>query len=94
MNYLSKKVINYKYFIYKRFFDVLLRVVPDSQPKTQSELYKSIDADYYGYRDEKDGKLLDYESILETDRMSKERVFFNIWSKFIYIIRSVEIGSC
>jgi pre-mRNA-splicing factor ISY1 len=27
----------------------------------ESDLYKRVDADYYGYRDEEDGQLLAYE---------------------------------
>ena len=30
-------------------------------PKVEPDLYKRVDADYYGYRDEEDGELVDYE---------------------------------
>ncbi|KAF0492483.1 pre-mRNA-splicing factor ISY1-like [Gigaspora margarita] len=35
--------------------------VPTPQKRTRSDLYKNVDADYYGYRDEEDGLLLEYE---------------------------------
>jgi pre-mRNA-splicing factor ISY1 len=35
---------------------------PDAPRKTRAELYKNIDADYYGYRDEDDGLLLKLEA--------------------------------
>ena len=36
--------------------------VPDSSAlKSRGEMYKAVDADYYGYRDEDDGKLIAYE---------------------------------
>lgn len=36
--------------------------VPDSSAlKSRGEMYKAVDADYYGYRDEDDGKLVAYE---------------------------------
>ncbi|KAJ3294295.1 NineTeen Complex (NTC) component [Borealophlyctis nickersoniae] len=34
----------------------------DIQKKTRSDMYKRVDADYYGYRDEEDGALLTYET--------------------------------
>ncbi|KAJ9071926.1 NineTeen Complex (NTC) component [Entomophthora muscae] len=39
-------------------------VTPDV--KSRFELYRNVDADYYGYRDEADGELLDYEKSIET----------------------------
>ena len=30
--------------------------------KTRAELYRNVDADYYGYRDEEDGTLLEFEN--------------------------------
>ncbi|KAJ9057309.1 NineTeen Complex (NTC) component [Entomophthora muscae] len=41
-------------------------VTPDV--KSRFELYRNVDADYYGYRDEADGELLDYEKSIETQR--------------------------
>ncbi|CAG8565321.1 5821_t:CDS:10 [Acaulospora colombiana] len=35
--------------------------VPTPQKRTRFDLYKNVDADYYGYRDEEDGSLLEYE---------------------------------
>jgi pre-mRNA-splicing factor ISY1 len=29
--------------------------------KTRAELHRNVDADYYGYRDEEDGTLLEFE---------------------------------
>ncbi|CAG8574396.1 6807_t:CDS:2 [Paraglomus occultum] len=34
---------------------------PDLPKRTRFDLYKNVDADYYGYRDEEDGTLLEYE---------------------------------
>ncbi|KAJ3036145.1 NineTeen Complex (NTC) component [Rhizophlyctis rosea] len=34
---------------------------PQPEKKTRHELYTRVDADYYGYRDEDDGRLLEYE---------------------------------
>jgi pre-mRNA-splicing factor ISY1 len=34
--------------------------------KTRAELYRHIDADYYGYRDEEDGTLLEFEDEQES----------------------------
>lgn len=36
-----------------------------STKKQKSELQRSVDADYYGYRDEEDGSLLEYEEAQE-----------------------------
>ncbi|KAF9426298.1 NineTeen Complex (NTC) component [Podila epigama] len=40
--------------------------------KTRAELLRNVDADYYGYRDEEDGVLLDYEEEQEELAMEKE----------------------
>ncbi|KAF9916164.1 NineTeen Complex (NTC) component [Lobosporangium transversale] len=39
--------------------------------KTRAELYRHIDADYYGYRDEEDGTLLEFEEEQEEIAMKK-----------------------
>ncbi|KAI1317953.1 NineTeen Complex (NTC) component [Mortierella claussenii] len=39
--------------------------------KTRAELYRNVDADYYGYRDEEDGSLLEYEKEQENLAMAK-----------------------
>ncbi|KAF9108909.1 NineTeen Complex (NTC) component [Mortierella sp. AM989] len=39
--------------------------------KTRAELYRNIDADYYGYRDEEDGTLLEFEKEQEDIAMAK-----------------------
>ncbi|KAG0187614.1 NineTeen Complex (NTC) component [Apophysomyces sp. BC1034] len=43
--------------------------VPAPQPegRSRAEIYKNIDADYYGYRDEEDDALLEYEREREED---------------------------
>jgi len=38
--------------------------VSEVRTKTRYELYQNIDADYYGYRDEEDDVLLEYETEL------------------------------
>ncbi|KAI9144701.1 Isy1-like splicing factor [Paraphysoderma sedebokerense] len=37
----------------------------EEHKKTRHELYKKVDADYYGYRDEDDGALVSYEAEVE-----------------------------
>ncbi|KAI8852359.1 pre-mRNA-splicing factor ISY1 [Chytridium lagenaria] len=47
----------------------------DEKSKTRSDMFRSVDADYYGYRDEDDGKLLEYErqiSEAESDKMEED----------------------
>ncbi|CAG8531024.1 998_t:CDS:2, partial [Ambispora leptoticha] len=34
---------------------------PEPPKRTRFDLYKNVDADYYGYRDEEDGTLIEYE---------------------------------
>ncbi|KAJ3229406.1 NineTeen Complex (NTC) component [Chytriomyces hyalinus] len=36
----------------------------EETPKTRAEMYKAVGADYYGYRDEDDGRLVEYEAEL------------------------------
>jgi len=40
-------------------------IAPKPPRKTRAELMKEIDADYYGYRDEDDGRLLPLEKEAE-----------------------------
>ncbi|KAF7725949.1 NineTeen Complex (NTC) component [Apophysomyces ossiformis] len=40
---------------------------PQPESRSRGEIYKNIDADYYGYRDEEDGALLEYEREHEKD---------------------------
>lgn len=42
-----------------------------STKKQRSELQKNVDADYYGYRDEDDGLLLEYEESQEEVAMGR-----------------------
>ncbi|KAK3825920.1 MAG: Isy1-like splicing factor [Benniella sp.] len=44
---------------------------PTLKEKTRAELYRHIDADYYGYRDEEDGTLLEFEEEQESIAMTK-----------------------
>ena len=44
---------------------------PAPPRKTRGELYKDVDADYYGYRDEDDGVLVPLEQEIEKEGMSK-----------------------
>ncbi|KAG5458599.1 MAG: Isy1-like splicing factor [Olpidium bornovanus] len=37
------------------------QAAPEVERRTRGDLYKNVDADYYGYRDEEDGVLLAYE---------------------------------
>jgi pre-mRNA-splicing factor ISY1 len=40
----------------------------EEQPKSRAEMHRTVDADYYGYRDEDDGKLLAFEQELGDER--------------------------
>eukprot|EP00164_Ancoracysta_twista_P021505 GFYU01039120.1.p2 GENE.GFYU01039120.1~~GFYU01039120.1.p2 ORF type:complete len:111 (+),score=39.83 GFYU01039120.1:70-402(+) len=42
-----------------------LPTAPPQKKRTRGDLYKSIDADYYGYRDEDDGVLVGVETRAE-----------------------------
>lgn len=44
---------------------------PTLKEKTRAELYRHIDADYYGYRDEEDGTLVEFEEEQESIAMEK-----------------------
>ena len=63
----------------KTFFVILFCFVfflfyitaPAPPRKTRGELYKDVDADYYGYRDEDDGVLVPLEQEIEKEGMSK-----------------------
>jgi len=48
-----------------RLHCVLFLTAPKPPRKTRAELMKEIDADYYGYRDEDDGRLLPLEKEAE-----------------------------
>ena len=45
-------------------------IAPAPPRKTRGELYKDVDADYYGYRDEDDGVLVPLEQEIEKEGMS------------------------
>ncbi|GBC00411.1 hypothetical protein RclHR1_03850009 [Rhizophagus clarus] len=45
--------------------DLFEQEAPSPQKRTRFDLYKNVDADYYGYRDEEDGTLLEYEREIE-----------------------------
>ena len=61
---------------------------PAPPRKTRGELYKDVDADYYGYRDEDDGVLVPLEQEIEKEGMSKaisgkekfKSSTLNVWS--------------
>ncbi|GAB5589655.1 NineTeen Complex (NTC) component [Umbelopsis nana] len=40
---------------------------PEPAKKTRQDLYRNVDADYYGYRDEEDGEILEYEAEREKE---------------------------
>lgn len=56
--------------MYKHNAHVAL-IVPESTARSRSEINRDIDADYYGYRDEEDGILLEYEKALEKELIDK-----------------------
>ena len=45
-------------------------IAPAPPRKTRGELYKDVDADYYGYRDEDDGVLVPLEQEVEKEGRS------------------------
>merc|ERR1712176_1492865 len=47
-------------------------IVPEAPRKTRKQLFKNIQPDYYGWRDEEDGMLLLAESEAEIDAVAKE----------------------
>ncbi|KAI8146757.1 pre-mRNA-splicing factor ISY1 [Fennellomyces sp. T-0311] len=44
---------------------------PEPVSRSRTELYRNIDADYYGYRDEEDGQVLAYEQQEERERVEQ-----------------------
>lgn len=46
-------------------------IAPESTTRSRSEINRDIDADYYGYRDEEDAVLLEYEKALEQELIHK-----------------------
>ncbi|KAI9322492.1 Isy1-like splicing factor [Dichotomocladium elegans] len=44
---------------------------PEPVSRSRTELYKNIDADYYGYRDEEDGQILHYEEQREKELLEE-----------------------
>ncbi|CAO3660303.1 unnamed protein product [Umbelopsis vinacea] len=44
---------------------------PEPAKKTRQDLYRNVDADYYGYRDEEDGVILEYEADREKELIEK-----------------------
>ncbi|CAG8481694.1 234_t:CDS:2 [Ambispora gerdemannii] len=51
--------------------DLFEQEVPEPLKRTRFDLYKNVDADYYGYRDEEDGTLIDYEQDQENLAIEK-----------------------
>ena len=52
------------------FFCLFYITAPAPPRKTRGELYKDVDADYYGYRDEDDGVLVPLEQEVEKEGRS------------------------
>ena len=60
----------------------LLKLVPESLEKSRFELYKNVDAAYYGYRDEDDdGELLKYEAKVQ----EKRKYIYNLYITLQYL---------
>ena len=67
---IQRKYISVSIFISELF------LAPDAPRKTRAELYKNIDADYYGYRDEDDGLLLKLEAEQEKQgKLIKDNIY-------------------
>ena len=56
-------------FLFFVFF-LFYIIAPAPPRKTRGELYKDVDADYYGYRDEDDGVLVPLEQEIEKEGRS------------------------
>ena len=63
---------NFCVFLFFLFFCFFLFyiIAPAPPRKTRGELYKDVDADYYGYRDEDDGVLVPLEQEIEKEGRS------------------------
>lgn len=57
---------------------------PKPPRKTRAELMKEIDADYYGYRDEDDGRLLPLER--EAEENGKQSCLLHAWAWTLLLI--------
>ncbi|KAI7864159.1 pre-mRNA-splicing factor ISY1 [Spinellus fusiger] len=70
----------YKYFGRARDLpgvrELFEQEAPEPVSRSRSEIYRNIDADYYGYRDEEDGALIEYET--EQENNLTERVLKSI----------------
>ncbi|KAI9338194.1 Isy1-like splicing family protein [Obelidium mucronatum] len=51
------------------------KVTAEDSAKSRSEMHKAVDADYYGYRDEDDGRLLAYEAKLRQRMYTAAKAF-------------------
>ena len=58
------------------FLCLIYIAAPAPPRKTRGELYKDVDADYYGYRDEDDGVLVPLEQDVEKEGLS---LTFGYW---------------
>jgi len=63
-SWLGIKRLKHDITLFSRTYVVFL-TAPKPPRKTRAELMKDIDADYYGYRDEDDGRLLPLEKEAE-----------------------------
>ncbi|KAI8974391.1 Isy1-like splicing factor [Pilobolus umbonatus] len=65
----------YKYFGRARDLpgvrELFEKQAPEPEARSRSEINRDIDADYYGYRDEEDGVLLEYEKALEEELVER-----------------------
>ncbi|KAJ3415404.1 hypothetical protein HDV05_004998 [Chytridiales sp. JEL 0842] len=49
--------------------ELFAKPVHDEKNKTRAEMHKTVDADYYGYRAEDDGRLLEYEEGIAEEQL-------------------------
>ncbi|CAG8744820.1 17852_t:CDS:2, partial [Acaulospora morrowiae] len=78
MDHEGKEDQSYEFSYFRRYFgrakdlpgvrELFEQDAPTPQKRTRFDLYKNVDADYYGYRDEEDGILLEYEVEKEHSR--------------------------
>ncbi|RUS33745.1 Rab43 protein [Jimgerdemannia flammicorona] len=61
---------------------------PEAPKRTRFDMYRNVDADYYGYRDEEDGALLEYEH--EREREWAQRALAAGESEFVTVEEEAE----
>lgn len=79
---------NMHIFLYDTDLKYLHLIAPPPARKTRGELMKHIDADYYGYRDEDDGRIVPLEQEMEKKGMVATGIGYdeNVNCKYYFYI--------